>query len=186
MPVVGLRDIHVALLSEDGTYEAPRKLAPAMTAEVTPNFEITTLYGDDQAVAVAEALGDIDVSIGITDLSSDDYAFLLGRKKNEDGVIEDSTDDVSPYVAIGWALPKENGAMRYYWYYKGKFTIPSESNTTKQGTTEFQTPTLSGKFMARDDKKWRARVDSDDSGVNNSVIANWFSEVYEPSATPTV
>ena len=182
MATVGLRNMHVAIIKDDGTYEAPKKLAPAISAEVTPNVETTTLEGDDRAVEIEEALGSIDISIGITDLSTDDYAFLLGKTINEDGVVEDSADDEAPYVAIGWELPKSKGSKRMYWYYKGKFTTPAESAQTKEGTTTtFQTPTITGSFMTREDGKWRARVDSDREGVNPEVIRNWFNEVYAPT-----
>lgn len=185
MPVVGLRDLYAAKVKADGTYDVPRKLAPAISANVTPNFQITTLYGDDRAVAVAEALGDIDVEIGVADLPADDYAFLLGKTKNADGVIEDSSDDVAPYVAIGFRLPFEDGGFRYYWYYKGKFNPPAQTNNTKGESVEFQTPTISGKFVARDDGKWRAHLDSNDTGANQTVIDGWFNAVYSPTA-PTV
>ncbi len=181
MPVIGLRDFHAAKVNEDGTYGVPKKLAPAISATITPNFQITTLYGDDQAVAVAEALGDIDVEINPSDLSIDDYAFLLGKTKNADGVIEDSADDVAPYVALGFRLPKENGAFKYYWYYKGKFQPPASSHNTKGESVEFQTPTISGKFVAREDRKWRAHMESDDSGVNQAVVDGWFTNVYVPT-----
>ena len=182
MATVGLKNLHVAKILPDGAYDTPRKLAPAITSEVTPNFETTTLYGDDRAVEVEEALGSIDVSIGVTDLSTDDYAFLLGKTVNDDGVIEDSADDEAPYVAVGWELPKSGGAKRMFWYYKGKFTTPSESAQTKEGTTTtFQTPTVTGTFMAREDGKWRARVDSGREGVNPTVIAGWFDNVYAPT-----
>jgi phi13 family phage major tail protein len=184
MPVVGLRDFHVAIMSGDGTYEVPAKIAPAISANITPNFNITTLYGDDQAVAVAEALGDIDVELNITDLTPDDYALILGKTKNTDGVVEDSTEDIAPYLALGFKLPKESGGFRHYWYYKGKFNPPSVSHNTKAGTPEFQTATISGKFMAREDKKWRAHMDSDDPEINQAVVDAWFNDVYEP--TPEV
>lgn len=181
MPVIGLRDFHVAVMNTDGTYAVPKKIAPAISATITPNFNITTLYGDDQAVAVAEALGDIDVEINPTDLSTDDYALLLGKTKNADGVIEDSADDVAPYVALGFRLPKENGAFKYYWYYKGKFQPPANSHNTKGESVEFQTPTISGKFVARYDKKWRAHMESDDTAVVQSVVDAWFNGVYVPT-----
>lgn len=184
MALVGLKDLYAAKFNEDGTYETPRKLAPAMSASITPNTTSATLYGDDHAVEVAEGLADVSVEIGVTELTDEDYAFLLGKEINEDGVIEDSADDVAPYVALGFRSQKSNGAYRYVWLYKGKFSLPTDSHQTKGENIEFQTPTITGKFMPRDDGKWRARVDSDSAGVNQDVIDNWFNSVYEPTVTP--
>lgn len=190
MPQIGLKNIYVAKIlteTEEGiTYDEPRKVSQAITANVTPNFTVTTLYADDQAAEVEEALGDIDVEIGIKDLDSDDYCYILGRTKNADGVIEDSVDDVTPYVAIGWEIPLSKGnGVRLYWYYKGKFGVPGGSSTTKQGQVEYQTPTVSGKFMAREDGKWRARLDSKDDDANEAVAAGWFNQVYAPTGELT-
>lgn len=184
MPVIGLRDLHVAKLNEDGTYDAPKKLSPLVNANITPNYQIVTQYGDDRAVAVAEAMGNITVEIGLTDLTTEDYEYIFGKTKNADGVLEDTVDDVIPYVALGFRLPKEDGGFRYYWYYKGKFQPPSSAHQTKGENIQFEQPTISGTFMARDDGKWRAWVDSKDEGVSPTVISGWFANVYEP--TPQV
>ncbi len=189
---VGFKNIHVAKILSDAegvtTYDAPRKISQSISADVSPNFTTTTLYADDQAVEVEESLGDIDVTIGIRDLDADDYAYIMGVEKNADGVIEDRSGDSTPYMALGFEIPLSGGAgSRFYWYYKGKFTIPGNANTTKGESVEFQTPSITGKFMSREDGKWRARVDENDVDANSDVVRNWFNEVYESAApTPTV
>lgn len=187
MAQVGLKHIHVAKLDETGsvvTYEAPRKIAHAITANITPNFESAVLYGDDRAVETEDTMADIDVEIGITDLSPEDYAFIMGATVDANGGITDSIDNVAPYLALGFEVPLSRGRKRMYWYYKGKFSIPSSEHTTKQGSTEFQTPTVSGKFLARADGKWRYRLDSNET--NKAIIDAWFTEVQEePDATET-
>lgn len=188
MPIIGLRDLHAAIVNSDGTHGTPRKLSPIVSANITPNFTITTQYGDDRAVAVAEAMGDIDIEINVTDLTPDEYAFLLGKTKNAEGVIVDSIDDVSPYIALGWRLPLDGGGFRYYWYYKGKFNPPAATHQTKGENVEFQTSTISGKFVPRSDGNWRAHHDS--PAVLTSVATNWFASVYTPlprdTTAPTV
>jgi phi13 family phage major tail protein len=178
---IGLRDLYFAELTADDTYATPVKLSEALTATITPNYTITTLYGDDRAVAVANALGDIDVSITTSDLSDSDYQLLMGSNKNTDGVIEDSVDDVAPYGALGFRLPLEGGGFRYYWYYKGKFQPPASTHNTKGSGVEFQTPAITGKFVSREDGKWRARF-THDSGAASPVATGWFNQVYSPVA----
>jgi phi13 family phage major tail protein len=179
---VGLRDLHFAPESSEGTgYSTPKKLSSAITATITPNFTVTTLYGDDRAVAVAHALGDIDIQINTTDLTPEDYELLMGAKKNADGVIEDSVDDVAPYGALMFRLPLESGGFKYYAYYKGKFQPPGSTHNTKGGSTEFQTPSVTGKFMARKDGKWRSHFVDSDKDSQNQVAADWFKNVYEPT-----
>lgn len=185
---IGLKNIHAAKVMSEGSttiaYDIPMKISKAITANITPNFSISTLYADDQAVEVDETLGDIDIEIGVQDLTTEEYAYLLGKTVNADGVIEDSVNDVAPYIALGFEIPLSGGGKRLYWYYKGKFQVPSSEHTTKQGSVTYQTPTISGKFMARGDGKWRAHIDSTDTTAKAEVIDGWFNFVYEP--TPTV
>ena len=112
MATVGLRNFYVAELTAEtamsATYGPGRKLAPAIEASITPNIESATLQGDDRAVEVAESLGSIEVEINVTDLSPDDYAFLLGKTKNGDGVVEDHIDD-GDYVVIEETPEVNNG-----------------------------------------------------------------------------
>lgn len=181
MAQIGLKNIYVAkILSEiDGviTYDAPRKIAEAITANVTPNVEQAVLYGDDRAVESEETLSDIDIEISVTDLSVSDYAFLLGATVDANNGVTDSIENVAPEVALGFEVPLSKGGKRMYWYYKGKFGIPSSEHNTKQGSVEYQTPTISGKFIPRQDGKWRYRVDANES--NKALIDSWFTQVQE-------
>lgn len=180
---IGLRDLHFAPLEEDGTYGVPVKLSPAVTANITPNFNITSLYGDDKAVAVAKAMGDIDIEISTVDLKPADYDLLMGTTKNVDGVIIDTADDVAPYGALLFRLPLEDGGFRYYCYYKGMFQPPGNNHNTKGSEVQFQNSSIVGKFMSRENGDWRARLDSVDD-TDGTVAASWFTSVYEP--TPQV
>lgn len=183
MALVGLKDIHVALLN-DGTYEVPKKLAKAIEAKITPNSSSVTLYADDGAAETASSMGDIEVELNIDDLPSDKYALIMGKTVNSDGVIVDNTSDVAPYLALGFRSAKSNGEYRYVWLYKGKFELSEETYKTKGEEVEFQTPTIKAKFLVDDNGDWRAKVDSDDTGIKAGVIEDWFKNVYKE--TPTV
>ena len=130
---------------------------------------------------VAESLGSIEVEINVTDLMPDDYAFLLGKTKNADGVVEDHIDDVAPYVALMFELPKADGNKKLYAYYKGKFQPTATEATTKGDAVEFQTQTITGTFMAREDGKWRAHLDTSDTAVDADVVDAWFDAPYVPT-----
>lgn len=181
MAQVGLRNIYVAKITSeiDGviTYEAPKKIAHAITANITPNVEQAVLYGDDRAVESEEALADIDVEITVTDLNVEDYAFLMGATVDANGGVTDSINNTKPEVALAFEVPLSKGGKRLYWYYKGKFGIPSSEHNTKQGSVEYQTPTIAAKFMPRADGKWRYRLDANET--NKAIADAWFTEVQE-------
>ncbi len=188
MARVGLKNLHAVKLLTDTetetTYGEIRKLSPAVTANVTPNVESAELFGDDMLQEVEENLSGIDVEIGMTDLTLEDYAFLLGKAIDANGGIADG-DEVAPYVALGYEMPLSgNRGSRMVWLYKGKFGIPTEEAATKEGSVEFQTATIAGKFMKRvSDKKWRYRVETNET--NQAVIDSWFTEVKKEEPVPT-
>lgn len=186
--IIGLKNIHIAELTaeQENTYGTVDKLSPAISANITPNSSVTTLYGDDHAVAVEETLGSINVEINTADLTPEQYAKLMGVTVNDDGVIEDSTNDIAPYVALGFELPKSGGGKKLYWYYKGRFQKPGGEFNTKGETVAFATQTLVANFMAREDGKWRAHHESLPADVDKAIADAWFETVYAPTVAPVV
>lgn len=184
---VGFDKLYYAIMTDETTetYDTPKPIPGAITGTITPTTNTSTLYADDQAAEVATSLGGVEVEIGVKDLPANVLADILGSTVNSEGVLIDTKFDNPPYVALGFRSLKSNGKYRYYWLYKGKFQLSEESFNTKTDTPEFQTPTITAQFIPRDkDGRWRARVDEDDANVDPSVIANWFTTVYEETPTP--
>lgn len=185
---VGLDKLHYAIMTDETTetYATPKQIPGAITANVSPEVNSATLYADDQAAEVATALGAIEVEINVKDLTAATLRDILGSTVDANGVAIDNKNDNAPYLAIGFRSRKSNGAFRYFWLYKGKFTPSEEEYNTKEDSPSFQTPTITGTFLPRDsDGDWRARVDSDDVGVPSAVTTNWFNSVYKAGSDTT-
>lgn len=182
---IGLRDLHYALLTTDDdttiAYGTPKKIAGAINAKISPKVNTSTLYADDGPDEVANALGEITVEIQVKDLPLAVQAALLGHTLGDDGVLIKNSDDVAPYVAIGFKSLKSNGKYRYVWLYKGKFQLQEQEYKTQEDTPEFQTPTISATFVKRrHDGSWQAIGDEDETGF--TAGATWFKAVYEKPA----
>ncbi|MGF6356764.1 phi13 family phage major tail protein [Paenibacillus sp. 4624] len=180
---VGLQDIYYAKLlsgdtaTEAPVYETPKVLLPAITANITPNVESNTLHGNDGPIITANALGDIEVEIGVANLTLEQQADLLGATIDDDGLLWNNSDDQAPEVALGFRRSMSDGSFIYTWLLKGKFQLPTEEATTKQGEIEFQTPTITGRFLKRIfDNQWRVRADSNNT-ASAAKIATWFTKV---------
>ncbi len=183
--LIGLRDLHYALLTKDDstgvTYSAPVKIAGATQANINPNSSTEVLFADDGPMETASALGMIELEMIAADFPLDVQAVLLGHTVGANGVLTRKSSDIPPWVAIGFKALKSNGAYRFVWLLKGKFNQPEQNHETRGDSVNFQTPTLNGAFVKRDkDDAWILQTDEDMTGYQESIGTGWFSQV-DPS-----
>ena len=179
MATIGLRDVHYALLIEDPItgsplYQTPVKVIGAITANINPNPSTATLFYDDGPGDTAATMGEITLELNLADIPLDVQAVWLGHEY-VGGILKRKGGDTPPWLAIGFRTLKSNGAYRYVWLNKGKFSIPEEDYSTKGDSIEFTTPTITGSFVKRDnDDEWQRTADEDAPGFNPSYISTWF------------
>lgn len=183
MALVGLDNIYVAPLTKDDntgvTYGTPVRLANAMDAKITPSQDQQNIFADDSVAEIITVFSSVDLEFSLAELTNTNYKLLLGKSTNSQGVVMDSANDTAPYFAFGFRAKKSNGAYRHIWLYKGKFSLIEESFATQSDKADSINQGIKGTFVKRiNDGKWRARVDTDDSGVNAAVIPGWFTTVY--------
>lgn len=186
MATIGLKNLHWAPLTNEETltYGTPVKLSPAIEANIEVGTESATLYGDDRAIESADSLGDIEIELNVADLLPEHYALLLGKTKNADGVIIDNVDDVAPYGALLFEMPKADGNKKMWSYYKTKFQVPGTEAATKGDSVEFQTQTINGKSFPLESGDWRAQIDTSDPDTDAAIATGWYTNVYKE--TPVV
>lgn len=179
-PLVGLDMFYYAILTGDDssgtTYDAPVRVENVVSLTVNPNAQIQSFYADDAPREVFSQIGEVDVSIMTADLPPEDYAALIGASYDSGtGVVDYDTSAAAPEVAVGFRALKSNGDYRYVWLLKGKFGVPNMDHQTKEGSVNFQSQTINGKFMARtyDDMVYR-RVDGDDTNAMAGLPSSWF------------
>ena len=177
---IGLKDVYYALLDNDevdvgAEYLAPQRLVGAITANINPNPSSETLFADDAPMEVAATLGNIELELGLADLPLPAQAVLLGHAYSSGHLIR-KADDIPPWLALGFRALKSNGNYRYVWLLKGKFMVPEEAHETKGDTITFQTPSITGNFVARDyDGEYQVLGDEDESDDFTDVMAqNWY------------
>src|SRR5690606_39091327 len=187
MPVrVGLRDLYYALVLSDDSdatvYDTPKKIAPAVSATITPTVNSETFYADDGPYDETSSLGGIELSISSSEVPLEIQAELLGHTIDATtGVMIKKSSAVPPWVAVGFRSLKSNGKYRYVWLLKGKFREPEESYETKGESVTYQPSTLVGTFVKREsDDAWQYVIDEDSENFNQEVALNWFNQV-EPS-----
>ena len=191
MATIGLDKPYYAIITEDAngqeTYGTPEVMAKAIQADLTVNNATASLYADDGVDESVDEFTSGTLSLGLNDLTSTVAAELLGARVDTNGVLVNSTNDIAPYVAVGFRARKANGKYRYFWIYRVKFGVPATNLATKGESITFQTPTIEGTVMRRnkpdtqDKHPWKTEVTDGDTGVSAATISGWFSAVYEPT-----
>ena len=191
MATIGLDSLFYAPITiganDEETYGTPARLAKAMQADITINRNEATLYADDGTAEKVDEFKDGTISLGIDDIGAETAVALLGVTVDSNGVIVSTTEDNGGYHAVGFRAMKANGKYRYFWLYKVKFAVPSQNMQTKGDSISFSTPTIEGTILRRNraDSRgkhpWKTEVTEGETGVAQSVITNWFNNVYEPS-----
>ena len=186
---IGVENLVYATLTDDvlGTYGTVTNIAPLINIKITPKSSSDTLYADNRAIERVTSLGDIDVEFEVQDLPLEIQAAMLGHTLDATkGVMTNNTDDLAPYLALGFKIKKSNGKYRYVWLLKGKFEELSEEASTQEDKTNFQTPKLKGGFVTRADGNWKHTMDEDSA---TTPITTFLETVYSPTLdliAPTV
>ena len=194
MATIGLDRLYYAPVTEapatgEETYGTPVMLAKAISAELSIELAEATLYADDGPAEIIKEFKGGKLALGVDDIGRTAAETLTGAVTDDNGVMISSGEDSGSIVAIGFRAKKSNGKYRYFWLYKVKFAVPSDSLATKGDSITFQTPKIEGTVMRRNKldgngrHPWKAEVTEGDTGVENTTITGWYTKVYEPVFT---
>ena len=183
---LGLRDLFYAVCTEeDGVekYGIPKKMAEAMTADLSVKTADGSLYADDTLSESVTEFVNGTLKLGIKDLAPEVLAEILGQEVDQNSVVWAGKEDEPPYIAVGFKAKKTGGKFRYVWLLKAKCKVPSEKYETKGESIKFNTPDIEADFTARKkDGRWKA----DFVGTEEETAAKtWFTEVPEPAPKMT-
>ena len=163
MAKIGLTNFRYSILTEgnDGTpsYNGAKTPAKAISfnADITTNEAVLRADDSDAESDYSFAYG--NVTMGIDEDDQTMLSDLLGHTLS-DGLMVSKTTDVAPYVGLGRIITKMVGGNYKYtvvFYYKVKFSEPSETDQTMGETIEFNTYEISGRISALKNDKWRER-----------------------------
>ena len=215
--IIGVRDLYIAkLVSDNGvakpTWDTPVEVPSLISISINDQKENVTFYSDDTTEQIIPAFSGKEVSIELGYLHPQIEAMITGNVY-DNGVFEQSSDAISPEVAILFRAPKSKSnnpdvfePFRYITLYKGILTRDEEAYNGKQDTIESSNVTLSGLFMplnyneeveiradndvifgtAQDVTNGIADVDERIKGDYEQMIGDWFDDVIVDFPTPPI
>lgn len=188
---IGLSDLIAFPLKNDEkgnlAYGAPFKIAPAVSASISPTTSADAFYADDIALISNQTISAIEVELETADIKDEIVAKLMGIEIDENGVVLDNVNKVAPKIALAFRSLKSNGQYKYVVLYKGSFGVGEDEYQTKEDSVTFQTTTITGTFLPTVfSGDWRASVNADADGIGADVVENWFVKVYGATTTDPV
>ena len=190
-PKIGLDNVVIAKVlsdSADGiSFGEVIALKGAVNATVNPNSDVAVDFADNGPFFSASNRGNTELDLELIDCDVDVLAMLLGMKKTN-GVTVETVLDQSPDVAVGfrvWLAGKDgsgNNRYQYFWYAKGKFSVPETGGETKTDSLNFGHISMTAQFVqtqfvpaGQEAGTICTHIRTDDPTVPSSVKSNWFN-----------
>ncbi len=175
-------------------YEDTEFVPGTVSISFNPNSSIETFYADNGPYTAAAQMGNLLVDIDMADLPPALLAkFIGGTYVN--GIYQPGGAKY-PDMAIGFRIKKANEAYRYFWFYKGKVTMPAMGAEGQKDKPTYQSSKYQYSAVNRlsDGQPFRMLDDDDPNlpdGLTPLMIAenwftspNWIAAVSEPVQVP--
>lgn len=166
MAKIGLTNFRYGILTEaeDGTPSYGGAKTPG--AAVSCNVEVTNndakLYANDVVQESDTSFAGGTVTMGVDRADYQTQADLLGHAYDEEDGLVRSANDTAPYVGLGRIVTQMiNNVISYRveFLYKVKFAEPSQEDTTKGESVEFNTVEMEGQVAQLANGKWSVAQD---------------------------
>ena len=145
---------------ETDQYTDGFKCGKAINTSVTPNYNETPLYADNQQTENVTEFKNANVSLGVDRMPVQAAEVVFGHSVSSEGEETSRTGDSANYVGYGFITAEMlDGVQRYRACIlrKVKFKEGEESYETKGDSIVFKTPTLSGTAMGTSKTDWRKK-----------------------------
>lgn len=161
--------VFAPIASETGsatTYENGAFVGKMVKTEIKPNKVEGSLYADDALAEYETEFKDADISLETSTIPVDVYVSMFGETKGTAGspateTLTSKDSDAPQYGGYGFvSVEVVDGEKKYlmYWIHKVKFSLPSETHTTKGDNIAFNTSSIEGKAIADKSGAWRTKT----------------------------
>lgn len=190
-PKIGLDNVVIAKVLSDSaegiSFGEVVALKGAVNAAVNPNSDVAVDFADNGPFFSASNRGNTELNLEMIDVDPDVLAQLLGQRKVNGITVETPLDQSSDY-AFGfrvWLAGKDasgNNRYQYFWYAKGKFSVPETGGETKTDSLNFGHINVTAQFVqtqfvpnGQEAGTICTHIRTDDPSVPSSVKSNWFN-----------
>ena len=186
----------MAAVTADGaaayTAGTPAAFAPVAEVAAKPKTAQDTYYADNVPFEVLVGEGETTIEMTVTGIPMEMLAAISGKVFDATTGRFYGTQGTPPDYALGFRSLKSNGKYRYFWFLKGKFSVPEETFKTRTDKSEAQpikiTYTAVFSIYAFDvgDTNEKVKEVKGDEDTENFSATGWWTQVQVPSvASPS-
>lgn len=181
--------------SEDGFKTGtPFHLIPAGEMTRNASTDKASVFFDNAVFYESGTESATDVSITGAALRPADVARLTGKYVDPDtGAVLDSGEYTEKYFAVGGETKNTDGTKEYFWFLKGTFALPEQTDKTEDDSTDTNGMTLNfsairtkHQFDVNGEKKGMKRVVIDTKTTKLKDAQDWTKQVVTPDNLATI
>jgi len=196
----GLSNVFAAEIELDDNSETgykvgtPFHLIPAGEMSRAASNEKTNVFYDNVVFYQSGTEGATEISITGAALRPADLARLNAKHVDpETGAVLDTGEYKEKYFALGGETENTDGTKELFWFLKGSFAIPEQTDKTKDESTDTNGMTLTYSaiqtthlFDVGGEKKPMKRVVIDTKTTKLKADQNWTAQVVTPKNLSTI
>lgn len=196
----GLSNVFAAEVTKDDNAEGgyvvgePFHLIPAGEMSRTASSEKTPVYFDNAVFYQSGSESATDISITGAALRPADIARLNAKYVDpETGAVLDTGEYTEKYFAVGGETENVDGTKELFWFLKGTFSIPEQTDKTKDDSTDTNGTTLNfsaiqttHQFSVGGEMKPMKRVVIDTKTTKLKANQEWTKQVVTPENLSTI
>ena len=188
MPNFGLSKPWIAKYDPaTNTYSGAFKCGKAVNTAVTPNYNETPFYADNEQTENVAEFKNGALTLGVDRMPLRAPSVMFGHTVNENGEEVSKTSDSASYCGYGFITAEMLDGVKKYracFLYKVQFKEGEESYETKGDSIVFKNPSLSGVIMSNADGEWRIKSPYFDTEAEADAWIQVLINVLEKCATP--
>lgn len=196
----GLSEVYAAEIISDenteGGYKTgdPFHLIPAGEMSRSASSEKTPVYFDNAVFYQSGSETATEISITGAALRPAALARLNAKHVDpETGAVLDTGEYTEKYFAVGGKTKNTDGTEELFWFMKGTFAIPEQTDKTEDDSTDTNGTTLNFSaiqtkhlFTVDGEKKPMKRVVVDTKTTKLKADQNWIAQVVTPDNLSTI
>lgn len=175
-------------------FGTPFHLIPAGEMTRTVENEKANVYFDNVVFYVSGSEGPTEIGLTGAALRPADVANILGKYVDPaTGAVLDTGEYTEKFFAVGGETENTDGTKEYFWFLKGTFAAPEQTDKTKDDTTdtngmELTYSAVQTKRLFNVDGKMKPmkRVVIDTETSELLADADWVKQVVTPENLATV